>query len=76
MLGFQPSPTKLRINAEGEVVLADGSSAKEYLKACAQQMRATPDTPVCLMLSATADSYLKDAYTYRLLHDERFALAA
>jgi hypothetical protein len=45
---FSGLPDKLRI-VDGELVCADGSDVREYLRAFALRAKATADTPIVIM---------------------------
>ena len=72
-------PNNLRL-IDGELVMADGSDVREYLRAWAERVGVTPDTPLSMV---TRDDLVKLAYRAtsrvclcKMVADERFALAA
>ena len=72
-------PNNLRL-IDGELVMADGSDVREYLRAWAERIGITSDTPLSMV---TRDDLMKLAYSAshtvcicKLTADERFALAA
>ena len=72
-------PNSLRL-IDGELVMADGSDVREYLRAWAERVGVTPDTPLS-MVSRADLMKLAERATHRvclckMVADERFALAA
>lgn len=64
-------PNKLRLR-EGHLEMIDGSDPAEYLRASP-----IPDgADVVVMKRDEADRMARDAHSYRMLMDARFALAA
>ena len=72
-------PNNLRL-IDGELVMADGSDVREYLRAWAERVGITPDTPLSMIPRANLVKLAEHA-TYRvclcnMVDDERFALAS
>lgn len=72
-------PNNLRL-IDGELVMADGSDIREYLRAWAERVGVTPDTPLSMVPRADLVK-LAERTTHRICFckmtaDERFALAA
>lgn len=72
-------PNNLRL-IDGELVMADGSDVREYLRAWAERVGVTPDTPLSMIarddLMKLADRASRTVCICKLTADERFALAA
>ena len=72
-------PNNLRL-IDGELVMADGSDVREYLRAWAERVGVTPDTPLSMVPRANLVK-LEEHATHRvclcnMVADERFALAS
>ena len=72
-------PNNLRL-IDGELVMADGSDVREYLRAWAERVGVTPDTPLSIIPRANLVE-LAERATHRvclcsMVDDERFALAS
>ena len=72
-------PNNLRL-MDGELVMADGSDVREYLRAWAERVGVTPDTPLSLIarddLMKLAERATSRVCLCKMAADERFALAA
>ena len=72
-------PNNLRL-IDGELVMADGSDVREYLRAWAERMGIVSDTPLSMVtrndLMKLANSARSTVCICKLTADERFALAA
>ena len=72
-------PNNLRL-IDGELVMADGSDVREYLRAWAERVGITSDTPLSMLtrddLMKLADRASRTVCICKLTDDERFALAA
>ena len=64
-------PNKLRLR-EGHLEMIDGSDPADYLKAS----RIPDGSDVVVMKRDEADRMAREAHSYRMLMDVRFALAA
>ena len=76
---IKPPPNNLRL-VDGELVMADGSDVREYLRAWAERFGITPDTPLSMVPRADL-VLLAERATHRvclcnMVADERFALAS
>ena len=72
-------PNLLRL-MDGELVMADGSDVREYLRAWADRVGVTPDTPLSMIarddLMKLAERATSRVCLCKMTADERFALAA
>lgn len=72
-------PNNLRL-IDGELVMADGSDVREYLRAWAERVGVTPDTPLSMVSRAglvkLAERATHPACFCNMVADERFALAS
>ena len=72
-------PNNLRL-VDGELVMADGSDVREYLRAWAERVGITPDTPLSMVsrddLVELAERATHRACLCNMVADERFALAS
>lgn len=72
-------PNNLRL-IDGELVMADGSDVREYLRAWAERVGITPDTPLSMVsrddLVKLAERATHHVCLCNMVADERFALAS
>lgn len=72
-------PNNLRL-IDGELVMADGSDVREYLRAWAERVGITPDTPLSMIsrddLMKLAERATQRVCLCKMTADERFALAS
>ena len=72
-------PNNLRL-IDGELVMADGSDVREYLRAWAERVGVTPDTPLSMVSRASlvklAEHATQRVCLCNMVDDERFALAS
>jgi hypothetical protein len=68
-------PNRLRLQ-NGELVMADGSDVREYLRAFAAKHAVTANTPLTLCDRAQAQANAKDAEHWRYGATEKYAFAA
>lgn len=72
-------PNNLRL-IDGELVMADGSDVREYLRAWAERVGVSPDTPLSMVSRADLMNLAERATSRvclcKMVADERFALAS